>query len=142
MEKLEEVIFYTLEKSIKSYRQFAQRNLDSGGVDITIDQWLILKLLSEHPEMTQSEIAVKVFKDAASVTRIIELLVNKKYIRRATHPEDRRKFLLTLSPAGKKIVAKAQVIVNDNRKKALQGISRVDLEQAKQTLLKIIAKCE
>ena len=45
MEKLDKVIFYTLEKAVKSYRQFAQRNTMNTGIDVTIDQWLVIDLL-------------------------------------------------------------------------------------------------
>jgi hypothetical protein len=69
MEKIESVIFYHLDKAIKSYRQYAQRRLTDAGLDITIDQWLVLNTLTEQPGISQQLIAEKVFKDAASVTR-------------------------------------------------------------------------
>jgi MarR family transcriptional regulator, transcriptional regulator for hemolysin len=34
MEKLEELIFYKLENAIKTYRQFAQKQITKGGFDI------------------------------------------------------------------------------------------------------------
>ncbi|MBC7862366.1 MAG: MarR family transcriptional regulator, partial [Bacteroidia bacterium] len=71
MEKLESVFFYHLEKAIKSYRQFAQNKLNSNALTITIDQWLVLKVLSDNQDITQTELAERVFKDKASVTRII-----------------------------------------------------------------------
>jgi MarR family transcriptional regulator for hemolysin len=37
-EQLKEVIFYSLEKTIKTYGQFAQKRLREAGYDITIDQ--------------------------------------------------------------------------------------------------------
>ena len=77
MEKLDEIIFYTLEKSIKTYRKFAQQQLLKNGYDITIDQWLVLKTLQENQQLSQNQIAELVFKDFASITRIIELLVKK-----------------------------------------------------------------
>ena len=60
---LNDVIFYVLEKTIKRYRQFAQSNIDRAGLDITIDQWLILNVIQEMPTLGQQEIAERVFKD-------------------------------------------------------------------------------
>ncbi len=40
MEKLGEVLFYTLVKSIMVYRKFAQSQITTKGFDITIGQWL------------------------------------------------------------------------------------------------------
>ena len=77
MEKLDSVLFYYIEKAIKSYRQFAQRELKNAGLSITVDQWLTLNCLHENPDMSQKELAETIFKDNASITRIIELLVKK-----------------------------------------------------------------
>src|SRR5436853_7903914 len=96
-EQLKDVLFYNLEKSIKVYRQFAQRNLAAQGYNITIDQWLVLKTLHDNEGITQQQVAVIVFKDYASVTRIIELLVTKHFIIRSFHTTDRRRFELALT---------------------------------------------
>src|ERR1700709_2033491 len=90
MENLDSILFYSLDKAIKSYRQFAQRNMMKQGFDLTIDQWLVLKAIMDNPNQTQQEIAEIAFKDFASVTRIIELLVKKQYLIRAIHSNDRR----------------------------------------------------
>jgi DNA-binding MarR family transcriptional regulator len=57
MEKLDSVLFYYIEKAIKTYRQFAQRELKNEGLTITVDQWLTLNCLKENPEMSQKELA-------------------------------------------------------------------------------------
>lgn len=75
MENLDLIFFYHLDKAIKTYRQFAQEKLKENGFDITIDQWLVLKAVSENQDINHNDLADAVFKDKASVTRIIELLV-------------------------------------------------------------------
>lgn len=140
-EKLTDIIFYTLEKSIKTYRQFAQKNISKKGYNVTIDQWLVLKILQDNEGITQQQLAEIVFKDYASVTRIIELLVNKKYIHRNFHSSDRRRFALTLSAEGKKLLTKIQDDIDENRSKALKGISKSETETVRKTLNKIISNC-
>ena len=88
MEKLDSVLFYYIEKAIKSYRQFAQRELKNAGLSITVDQWLTLNYLNENPQITQKELAEAIFKDTASITLIIDLLVTAKYIKRNINKED------------------------------------------------------
>ena len=73
MEKLKDITFYTMDKAIRTYRNFAQKKLKENGYKITIDQWLIIKAILENPGISQQELGEKVFKDNASVTRIIEL---------------------------------------------------------------------
>jgi MarR family transcriptional regulator for hemolysin len=142
MEKLENSFFYTLDKSIKSYRQFAQRRMMGAGFDLTIDQWLVLKAILDNPEHNQQEIAEAAFKDFASVTRIIELLVKKGFLTRAIHPDDRRRFLLTPTIKAERQLTEMRPITEENRKIALQGISNEQLAQLQEYLTGIIENCQ
>ena len=86
MEKLKDTVFYSLENAIKSYRQFGQRDINRTGLDITIDQWLVLKTLEDSPGISQQHLAALVFKDVASITRITDLLVKKGIVRTILDP--------------------------------------------------------
>ena len=142
MDKLESVVFYMLDKAIKSYRQFAQRRLNEHGLDITIDQWLVLNTLEVDPQASQQEIAERVFKDAASVTRIVDLLIRKGYLQRQSHPVDRRRFTLALTREGKALIKQVNKISEENRNIGLKGISEKELQQLRITLTTIIHNCQ
>jgi MarR family transcriptional regulator for hemolysin len=139
---LEDILFYSFERSIKSYRQFAQQQLIKNGFNITIDQWLLLKTLHENPEQTQHQIAHTIFKDYASVTRIIELLVEKQYLTRAMHTTDRRRFQLKLTESALKILDDMQLIIDNNRRTALKDISEKQISQFQQVLDLIFNNCK
>lgn len=141
MEKLENVIFYTMDKSIRSYRMFAQKRLKENGFQITIDQWLIIKVLMENPGISQQELSELVFKDSASVTRIIELLVKSKYLKRKINENDRRKSNLEITPAGYQIIENVQRIVLKNRETALNGISENELQTLYRILRQVTENC-
>lgn len=141
-ENLEDILFYSLERSIKSYRQFAQQQLVKSGFNITIDQWLLLKALHEHPEQTQHQIAQTIFKDYASVTRIIELLVEKQYLTRTMHATDRRRFQLKLTKSAIQIMGDMQLIIDNNRKTALRSISEKQALQFQEVLDLIYNNCK
>ncbi len=141
MEKLDSIIFYNIDKAIRAYRNYAQRQLKENGFNITIDQWLIIKAILENPEITQNEIGNLVFKDNASVTRIIDLLVKSEFIIREIHPNDRRKTNLKVTKSGKDIIEKVQNLVESNRKVALENVSKQELETMNTTLLKIAENC-
>ncbi|MEY4905336.1 MAG: hypothetical protein RLZZ292_3151 [Bacteroidota bacterium] len=142
MEKLDEILFYTLEKSIKVYRKFAQNQILKNGYDITIDQWLVLKTLQENKHLSQNQIAELVFKDIASVTRIIELLVKKNYVQRAINAIDRRKFELEITVEGNKIIEDIYPIVIENRKQALTDLTLEEINNLKIQLEKLITNCK
>ena len=141
MENLNEILFYSLDKAIRAYRQFAHQQLSAHGFDVTIDQWLVLRSLNEHPEYSQQQIAELTFKDYASLTRIIELLVKKSYLQRAMHPKDRRRFTLTLTEDAHKVLRAMQPVIDQNRSHALAGVSAADVNKLQQTLGTIIQNC-
>lgn len=141
MENVEQVIFYKLEKAIRAYRQFAQRQIKTAGFAITIDQWLTMKNILEHPGIKQQDLAENVFKDNASITRIIDLLVKAKYLRRKVHQEDRRRTELTVTASGEKIVKEVSKVVLENRRQALKGVDPDDLEAIAAVVKKITENC-
>jgi MarR family transcriptional regulator for hemolysin len=142
MEKLNDTLLYTLDKCFRTYNQFAQRNVRKAGYDITIDQWLILKSVAENPDITQNDISKIVFKDNASITRIIQLLINAGYLIREIHPSDRRRVNLTLTESGKKITVDVNEIAIQNRTTALENINEEAILQMKSLLQQIIENCK
>jgi DNA-binding MarR family transcriptional regulator len=142
MEKLNDTFFYNLEKSVKTYRQYFQNQLKSNGFDITLDQWLILNTIIENPNISQNEIAEKVFKDKASVARIIELLVQNGFLTRSIHPTNRRMFQLSITDKGNETIEKLSGLVQVFRKNAVLGISPDVLKETQSIMKTIIANCK
>ena len=142
MDRLEAINFYLLDKAIRTYRMYSQKKLRENGHKITVDQWLIVKILKENPGISQLEIAEKAFKDNASITRIIELLVRSKYLDRKVNPRDRRTSILKVTADGENIINKVQDLVLENRKMAQIGITIEELENLNSTLKKIIKNCQ
>ena len=141
MAKIDDLIFYTIDRSIKTYRQYAQKQLVVAGQSITIDQWLVLNVLHENPHLNQAEVASRVFKDTASVTRIIDLLVKSDLLERTIHPEDRRRTEIRLTASGEKVMEDVKEIVLANRKTALKGITKNEINTLHEILTKIISNC-
>ncbi|WP_394747721.1 MarR family winged helix-turn-helix transcriptional regulator [Spongiimicrobium salis] len=136
-----ETIFHRIERTIKEYRRFSQKRLSAAVSDITIDQGMILAFLDKHPEMTQKEIAMLAFKDNASMTRMLNLMVEKQYLKRSINMENRRRYHIEITPKGRQVLETLTPIVLDNRKKSLEGVSREELIQLEKILKKITANC-
>ena len=132
-----ETIFYAIEKTIKEYRKFSQKNLSNEVNDMTIDQGMVLAFLEKYPDKTQKEIAELAFKDAASMTRMIDLMLKKLYIKRSINPQNRRRFNLEITAKGKEVLKTLTPIVLKNRKHSLNEISEEELTQFEATLKKI-----
>jgi len=141
MDKLDEIIFYALDKAIKSYRQMAQKNINSQHFDISIDQWLLLTSLQNNPDDTQQQIASDIFKDYASITRMIDILVRKEIIERNANPDDRRRSNLNISPKGLTILSEIKPLIQSNRSTALEGVTDAEIELVKKIMGKIAVNC-
>lgn len=141
MEHLSGVIFYKIERAIKCYRQFAQKRLTAAGLKITVDQWLTLSSIRESPGISQKELAARIFKDEASVTRIIALLEKAGYLSRIPHAPDRRRSKFTITRQGTALLRKARVVVSSYRSDALKGLPGSKLRTASAVLESISANC-
>ena len=136
-----ETVFHVIESTIKDYRKFAQKNISEKIKDITIDQGLVLLFLNEHPELNQKEIAELVFKDNASMTRMINTMVQKKHLKRSMNKEDRRRYKIEITKKGKEVLETLPPIIHHNRNSSLKGITKNELKQLETILGKIKANC-
>lgn len=134
-------LFYTLEAAIKAYRRFAQARIAQAGLDVTIDQWLVLKSVQEHPDATQRHVAALVFKDFASFTRILQLLDAKGLVRRAPNAQDARRSRLTLTPDGEAVIAALTPVIAANRRYALRSLRADDVARAQAVLAAVLTNC-
>ena len=140
--RLQDVLFYSLESASKAYRRFAQTRLHEAGVDITIDQWLVLKTIHESPDITLQRVGVAVFKDFASVTRIVQLLERKGLLRRKPHPTDGRRSELALTRSGASVIRTVEPIARAYRRQALDGIDAGEVARLREVLKRIVENCD
>ncbi|GAB3224353.1 hypothetical protein GCM10027346_04400 [Hymenobacter seoulensis] len=138
---LSSIIFYSLDKAIRQYRRMAQTNLDKAGLAITIDQWLVLRVIQETDDLTQTDIAERVFKDQASVARMIRLLLERGLLTSEPLPHDGRRTQLRVSEAGHRTLEAVEPVVLHNRAVALQGLSENDLNTLRYLLEQISGNC-
>ncbi|WP_242202203.1 MarR family winged helix-turn-helix transcriptional regulator [Aestuariivivens insulae] len=134
-------ILYTIEETIKAYRKLCAKNIAEVIPDITVDQGLILIILHKNNSLTQMELANLVFKDYASITRILKLMEDKGYISKKIDTKDKRRSSVTITAKGEKAIAQLTPIIVLNRKTALQGITEPELIQLFDTLKKITQNC-
>ncbi|HEU5292177.1 MAG TPA: MarR family transcriptional regulator [Cyclobacteriaceae bacterium] len=140
-QKLEDVLYYLLEKTNKVIRRYSQVRFNEAGINITVDQWLVLKKINDSDRITQIELANALFKDRASITRILDLLLEKKLIRKEPGV-DKRVHELVLTPAGQKFMEQAFGVVKKVRKKGIETLQDKEQEQLRMSLQKIIRNLE
>ncbi|MCH9823590.1 MAG: MarR family transcriptional regulator [Bacteroidetes bacterium] len=127
-EKLDSVIYFLMDKTMRISKKYSLKRLQEEGFNITIDQWVILLRIHEKKQQTQVELASAVNKDTASVTRILDLLHDKKLVRRVPNESDKRKSALVLTNRGTSNVKEGKKVVTQIREEGLKGITRADVE--------------
>ena len=133
---------FIFEKTGKKIKQSLQRRFAAMGYDITVDQWVILHELFVHGTQNQVDLCERVFKDAPTVTRMIELLIRKGLILREPCTDDRRKYRISLSKSGRVLVDKLLPEVIEFRKLGWTGLNQTDITQLKRITQKIFDNLE
>lgn len=125
---------FLLDRTARRVKQYAQQKFKLGEFDITVDQWLVMKNLSENKLLSQAELAQLVFKDQPTLTRIIDILSKKGYVDRVPHPMDRRSFQLILTDQGLAKVDELKPQIATIREKAWENLNKSDFEEFKRIL--------
>jgi DNA-binding MarR family transcriptional regulator len=133
---------FLLDRTARRVKQYAQQRFKELDLNITVDQWLLLKHLYENDAMKQNELAEILFKDNPTLTRIIDLLCDKGLAIRKMHPTDRRSFQVELTKEGRKKVEQTKPKIKTIRLKAWEGLSERDFTHFKKVLNAIYKNLE
>jgi len=125
---------FLLDRTARRVKQYAQQKFKELRLNVTVDQWLVLKHLYENESMKQNELAELLFKDNPTLTRIIDLLCGKGLAVRKLHPSDRRSFQVELTKQGRKKVEQMKPKIQKIRLKAWEGLSKDDFLQFRKVL--------
>lgn len=136
-DKLDEIYAFQLVITANQFKKYAHEQLLKGGIDISSDQWVVLKRISEQEGIKQKELAELAYKDPASITRILDILERKGWIERRKAEGDRRAYGIYSTKAGKVLVEQALPIAQAIRMQGLTGISQEEAGLLKMLLEKI-----
>ena len=119
-----------------STKKFVQ-NSHNSGLDISMDQWIVLGPIWENEGISHKEISEYCLKDKTSVTRIIDTLEKKNLVVRVPDQLDHRVKRVVLSNKGKELFLQAIPIMQLTRDELRDGITEQDIESLRSVLTKI-----
>ena len=134
---LNEVYFFHLEKAYKQFKKHKTDFFKKVGIDLTSDQWILLKSISESEGTNQRELAKRVFKEPASVTRILDILEKREWVERRSVSNDRRSYELYTTKKGKALIKKIIPMAIELRAKGASGLTDKDLKKLNKMLVRI-----
>ena len=122
---IEEVYFFWMERAMKAQRKATNQLFRKLGIELTPDQWIVLKKLSETEVVSQRELADATSKDPAALTRLLDLLEKKRLIERAS--ADRRTFKVLLTKEGLALVNKVIPEAVAYRQIGIKNVSEMEM---------------
>jgi DNA-binding MarR family transcriptional regulator len=102
---------------------------------ITTEQWSVLRTLNESDEISQKELSNRSDKDQATLTKILDLLVKQENVERLANPQDRRSFLVKITPKGAKLVGELTPYIEEIFIKITYGLDDEKLAMFREVLL-------
>lgn len=125
---LETTLLYVIDQTNKIAKQHSQREFDLLGIEITVEQWVLLKVLENNGLLSQSELAQKTHRDPASITRTLDILQKKGLISREQIADNRRQYNIQLTKAGNHFVLQHMPLINKMRNISVKGFSKSEIE--------------
>ena len=119
-----------------STKRFVQ-NSHKYGLDISLDQWLVLGPVWKNEGISQKDISEYSGKDKTSVTKIIDTLEKKNLVVRVIDQLDHRVKRVVLSNKGRELFLNVMPVMSQTRDELRNGISDKEIESLKIVLNKI-----
>jgi DNA-binding MarR family transcriptional regulator len=92
-------------------------------------QYRVLGELMKSGPHSMSEIGRMLYISKPYMTVLIDSLMEKGWIERGNDPDDRRVFIITITPSGKKHLRRAFEVYKSDVKSLLAGLKNEDIEQ-------------
>ena len=118
-------------------KRFVQNAMQSG-LDISLDQWMVLGPIWQLESASQKELGEITLKDKTSITRLVDMLEKKNLVVRVEDQIDHRIKRVILTNAGKQLFFDVLPIMEKTREEVRKDISDQDIETFKNVLSSII----
>ena len=114
------------------------RNVMNSGLNISMDQWMILGPIWQLQSPSQKELGEICLKNKPSISRIVDSLEKKSLVVRVSDQIDHRIKRVVLTKAGKQLFYDVLPIMEKTREEVRGKIPEEEIEVFKNVLSKII----
>ncbi|QHW33478.1 MarR family transcriptional regulator [Paenibacillus rhizovicinus] len=123
--KLDDHVGFMVTKTLRQLNVLFNQEFNAYG--ITSEQWSLLKRLDAQEGISMKDLAQAAEKDQGNVTRILDLLEKRAYVRRSANPNDKRSTLVYLTPAGKELTERLIPLDIRVHEAAVEGLTEEEL---------------
>ena len=111
-----------------------------GGFEISLVQSHILYEIDRLKEPSMQQVADSLAMDITTFSRQIQTLVKMNLVKKTPYPEDRRIYILSLTPEGKYVATKIDVEMNEYLKEVFSHMSEFEKETVLRSI-KLLNDC-
>ena len=103
-----------------------ERQLVDSGLAINYSQHLVVKIIAKNGPQMPGDLARYLDHNAGAMTRLLDQLEDKGYVRRKPHAQDRRALTIELTPAGNELWRKMSQFIEHAQELALRDLKSTD----------------
>lgn len=108
--------------------------------EVSVPQWVVLRVLFDHEALSLKEIVERVEVDQGSLSRMVDRLLVRGWVQRKTDRGDRRAVAISLTPEGRRLVPKLAAEADRNDEAFFAGLSAPEREKLRSTLQKLLTQ--
>jgi DNA-binding MarR family transcriptional regulator len=109
-------------------------------LDLTGRQFLVLTFAGSADPLSQLDLSRRLGLDPTIVVGLIDGLEKRRLVRRVRDPADRRRYLLELTPAGRRLHSTASAAVAAGEREFLAPLPAADRKQLRRLLIDVMAR--
>ena len=106
------------------------------GGDLTAVQYAALVAIGAHPGIDATRLSEIIYFDRSTIGDVLDRMVGKDWIRRASTPTDRRIKLLEITPAGQGVLQQVEPAIGRVQARLLAPLSSAEAK----TLTRLLSK--
>lgn len=134
---VDNAIGFWIHRVYQASRNEMFRAFREAGEEVTPEQWAVLIRLWERDAQPQAELSDATFRDAPTMSRIIDGMEARGLLERRAHPEDGRVRVVHLTRHGKNLERKLVPLVENLVGAMVDGIDERALITTRNTLRKM-----
>jgi DNA-binding MarR family transcriptional regulator len=101
---------------------------------LAVSEWRVLAVLANSPDLSAAEVAQRTAMDKVAVSRAVRSLLKSARLERRVARADRRRSVLRLTPAGRRVHAQVAPVALAYERSLLQMLSRAERSALGRTL--------
>ncbi len=121
--------------SVRAHRLVSEK---LSTVDAHRYHYSTLAALDELGAMSQAELGRRCGLDRSDVAEVVAELADRKFVRRVTDADDRRRNIVSITASGRRRLTTLDGLLRDTQKQLLVPLSAADREQLVRLLLRVV----